>query len=33
MQIQKLGLEIRKIGSLDSLYKEVDLVLSNNKIN
>lgn len=30
MQIQKFGIEIRKIGNIESLYKEVDLVL--NKI-
>ena len=29
MQIQKLGLEIRKLGSLNNLYKDVDTVLSN----
>ena len=29
MQIQKLGLEIRKLGSLNNLYKDVDMVLSN----
>ena len=33
MQIQKLGLEIRKLGSLKNLYKDVDLVLSNYGIN
>ena len=32
MQIQKLGLEIRKIGSLNNLYKDVDVVLSNYSI-
>lgn len=32
MQIQKLGLEIRKIGSLSNLYKDVDMVLSNYEI-
>lgn len=29
MQIQKLGLEIRKLGSLNNLYKDVDMVLTN----
>lgn len=28
MQIQKFGLEIRRIGNVESLYKEVDLVLN-----
>jgi hypothetical protein len=28
MQITSFGLELRKIGSFDSLYKEVDMVLS-----
>jgi len=32
MQIQKLGLEIRKLGSLHNLYKDVDMVLSNYKV-
>jgi hypothetical protein len=32
MQIQKFGLEIRKIGNLDNLYSDVDLVLKNNNI-
>ncbi len=32
MQIQKLGLEIRKIGSLNNLYKDVDAVLSKYDI-
>lgn len=32
MQIQKLGLEIRKLGSLQTLYKDVDMVLSNYKV-
>lgn len=31
MQLQKLGLEIRKIGNLNNLYNDVDLVLSNYK--
>lgn len=30
---QKLGLELRKIGNADSLYNEVDLVLSKNNID
>ena len=29
MKIEKLGLEIRKLGSLNNLYKDVDIVLSN----
>lgn len=29
MQIQKLGLEIRKLGSLNNLYKDVDMILTN----
>ncbi len=28
MQIQKLGIELRRIGNTESLFKEVDLVLS-----
>lgn len=32
MQLQKLGLEIRKIGNLNNLYNDVDLVLSNYKV-
>jgi hypothetical protein len=32
MRIQKLGLEIRKIGNLDNLYRDVDLVLSKYQI-
>ncbi len=32
MQLQKFGLEIRKIGSLQNLYKDVDNVLANYKI-
>lgn len=32
MQIQKLGLEIRKIGSLNNLYKDIDTVLKNYAI-
>lgn len=32
MQIQKLGLEIRKLGSLTNLYNDVDMVLNNYKI-
>jgi hypothetical protein len=33
MRLQKLGFEIRKIGNLDNLYKDVDSVLSNHQIN
>jgi len=29
MQLQKFGLEIRKIGRVDNLYADVDLVLKN----
>lgn len=32
MQLQKLGLEIRKIGSLQNLYQDVDRMLKNYKI-
>lgn len=32
MQIQKLGLEIRKIGSLSGLYRDIDQVLKSHKI-
>jgi hypothetical protein len=32
MQIQKLGLEIRKLGSLNNLYKDVDMILRNYDI-
>lgn len=32
MQIQKLGLEIRKLGNLNNLYKDVDMVLSNYNV-
>lgn len=32
MEIQKLGLEIRKIGSLNNLYKDIDRVLNNYSI-
>jgi len=29
MQIQKFGLELRKIGSVENLYKDVDIVLNS----
>jgi hypothetical protein len=32
MQIQKFGIEIRKLGNLSNLYKDVDMVLSNYKV-
>ncbi len=32
MIIKKLGLEIRKAGSLNGLYRDVDTVLANNNV-
>ena len=32
MQIQKLGLEIRKIGNVQNLYSDVDMVLRNANV-
>lgn len=32
MQLQKLGIELRRIGDIKSLYKEVDLVLEKYNI-
>ena len=32
MQLQKLGLEVRKLGNLDNLYKDVDMVLRNYNV-
>ncbi len=32
MQVQKLGLEIRKIGNLSNLYNDVDLILKNYSV-
>jgi len=32
MIIKKLGIEIRKAGSLDGLYRDVDSILANNNV-
>jgi hypothetical protein len=32
MQLQKLGLEIRKLGSIKNLYSDVDMVLRNYNV-
>jgi hypothetical protein len=32
MQIQRLGLEIRKIGNVQNLYNDVDLILDNYNV-
>lgn len=32
MQIQRFGIEIRRVGNLDNLFKDVDMVLSRNNV-
>lgn len=32
MQLQRLGIEVRKVGNLNNLYNDVDLVLKNYSI-